>query len=301
MLPLRDADRVKVLSAVDRTGPRYRLRRVLSITASVGVLVLVPALHVVRMDVWGGEHWLLGERVSFITALKGFVVAMGVLYGGTFVSNMLFGRFFCGWGCPVGHVSRLGEEVAVRGKTRRQRVVQHALGALFVASFLAACMSWWVDPRVLVDGSPTARLVTLGILLALAGGGFCHAFFWQFTFCRSVCPIGIYYLYVTSRAPVGIAFDKASGACVNCHSCEKVCPVDLDPRTFGDESAFHVDDENRVGRNNDAECLRCGDCVEACRMIFAKKKGILPPLRLGRILRSSKKAASKAERAGMDV
>lgn len=301
MLPLRDADRVKVLSAVDRTGPRYRLRRIASISASLGILVAVPQLHLVRMDVWGGEHWLLGERVSFITALKGFMVAMGCLYGITFLSNMIFGRFFCGWGCPVGHVSRLGEEVSVRGKTRGKRVMQHVLGALFVASFLAAIMSWWVDPRVLIDGSSAARWTSIGVFLALSAGGFCHAFFWQFTFCRTTCPVGIYYRFVTSRAPVGIAFDKASGNCVNCRSCEKVCPVDLDPKTFGDATAFDVDAENRVSRNNDAECLRCGDCVEACRMIFAKKKGILPPLRLGRIFRRERKASPPQQPTAIDV
>jgi NAD-dependent dihydropyrimidine dehydrogenase PreA subunit len=36
----------------------------------------------------------------------------------------------------------------------------------------------------------------------------------------------------------------------------------------------------------DAECIRCGDCVEACRMIFKGRPGEVPPLRFGRVDRS---------------
>lgn len=282
MLPLRDADRVKVLSAVARTGAFYRTRRVAAITASLAILVVIPLTELVRLDLWGGQHRLLGEAVDAVTGVKGFVVAMGVLYSFTFITNMLVGRFFCGWGCPVGYVSRVGEEVRVRGgKTRFGKIRQHVLGAGFVGTFVAAIMLWWVDPRVLLDGSAQARWTTLGIFVGLSAGGFLHAFYWQFAFCRNVCPVGVYYRFVTSRAPVGIVFDKLRNVCIECGSCERVCPVDLDPKTFGEEDAFAVDSEGAVARDNDAECLRCGDCVEACSMVFSKKPGLPAPLRFG--------------------
>jgi ferredoxin-type protein NapH len=278
MLPLKADDRVRVLSAVARKGASYQIMRIAVITASLAILVLTPILGIVRIDLWRHEHVLLGERVGIVSALQGFVVVLAVLYGVTFLTNMVVGRFFCGWGCPVGYVSRLGEEVAI-SKGRRRRVFAHLAGAGFVMTFVAAIMSWWVDPRVLIEGTPFAKGVTLGVFGVLWAGGFLHAFWWRFGFCVSVCPIGLYYRYVTSKAPVGILFSNVPTACIECGACEKVCPVDLDPKNLGATVAEGEGGE----RYGDAECLRCGDCVEACRLVFAKDHSATPPLRFGRV------------------
>ncbi len=283
MLLLRDDDRVRILAAVARRGPRYQILRIVVITLSLLILLAVPLLHVARVDLWGGEHWLLFERVPLITALKGVVAAIGILWGVTFTTNVVVGRFFCGWGCPVGYVSRLGEDVDLAKKSRPRRFLQHLAGAGFVATFIAAVMLWWVDPAVLVHGSWTARLVTLGVFLALCLGGFAHAFVWRFGFCLHACPIGLYYRYVTSRAPIGIVFSNEPSPCIECGVCEKVCPVDLDPKRLGEELPSLSGDAEGGTRYGDAECIRCGDCIEGCGMVFAPRKGETPPLRFGRV------------------
>jgi polyferredoxin len=291
LLQLKTAGaRERVLAGIWKKGARYKRRRIVVITLSLAVLVAVPLTGLARVDLWGGNHLLLGERATFVDALKGVVVSIASLWGTTFVVNTIVGRFFCGWGCPVGYVSRLGEEVD-REKERRRRVVQHLLGAGFVGTFVGAVMLWWVDPRVLVDGSWTARGVVLGVFMALSFGGFLHAFLWRFLFCLRVCPIGLYYRYVTSKAPVGIQFVEVPDPCIQCGACEKVCPVNLDPKRLGDGIAKEGETAGAAGRYGDAECLRCGDCVEACRMIFIGKPQVKPPLRFG----SSKKKDGAAD------
>lgn len=281
LLQLKNAARERVLAGIWKRGARYKRRRVVVITLSLAVLVAIPLTGLARVDLWAGHHLLLGERATFIGALKGVIVAIASLWGTTFVVNTIVGRFFCGWGCPVGYVSRLGEEVE-REKQRRRRVVQHLLGAGFVGTFVAAVMLWWVDPRVMVDGSWTARGVVFGVFLALSFGGFLHAFLWRFLFCLRVCPIGLYYRYVTSKAPVGIQFAEIPDPCIQCGACEKVCPVNLDPKRLGDVlTVVSTDPSDATARYGDAECLRCGDCVEACRMIFSTKPEVTPPLRFG--------------------
>ena len=280
MLPLKKSDRVRLLSAVAHRGAQFKIVRTLVITASLLILLAVPLLGIVRVDLWGGRHLVLGEEVGMVDALKGFIIAMAFLYGATFISNMLVGRFFCGWGCPVGFVSRFGEDVA-RKKSRWSRAGSHVAGAGFVATFVAAVILWWVDPRVIIDGSWTARVVTLGVFLVMAIGGFLHAFVWRFGFCLNVCPIGLYYRYVTSHAPVGIVFNEIPNPCIECGSCEAICPVALDPKHLGREVAAPSDADAEPVRYGDAECIRCGDCIEACRMIFSKRPGEVPPLRFG--------------------
>lgn len=287
MLPLRDEDRVRILTAVARKGPPYAARRVVVITLSLAILLAVPLLGLARVDVWGGAHRLLGRPATAVEGLQGIVVALGVIYGVTFVTNTFFGRFFCGWGCPVGYVSRLGEDVDLRKRSLPRWILSHAAGAGFVATFVAAVMLWWVDPRVLLDGSWTARAWTLGVFAILTVGGFLHAFVWRFGFCLHACPIGLYYRYVTSRPAVGIVFSEDPDPCVQCGACTKVCPVDLDPRDLGKgippkPGEFAPGEEALAEeRYGDAECLRCGDCVEACRMVFLVRPSQTAPLRFG--------------------
>ena len=287
MLPLNEEQRVRILAAVWRKGTSYYVRRVVVITLSLIILLAVPLSGLMRLDLWAGNHMLLGERVDLITGIKGLVVAIGGLWGITFTTNVVVGRFFCGWGCPVGYVSRLGEEVDLKKKSRSRWLLSHLAGAGFVATFIASIMLWWVDPMVMVDGSWTARAVVVATFLVLCFGGFLHAFQWRFGFCVNVCPIGLYYRYVTSRSPIGIQFEEKPDPCIECAACEKICPVDLDPKSLGElVQGAHGEHDAEAGayRYGDAECIRCGDCVEACRMIFLPRKGQVPPLRFGRII-----------------
>ena len=280
MLPLSEKDRVRILSAVARKGARYQVLRVLVITMSLCILLAVPLTGLAQVDLWGGHHWLLFERVDFFTALKGVVVAIGVLWGITFTTNVIVGRFFCGWGCPVGYVSRLGEDVELAKKEPVSHLVQHLAGAGFVATFIASIMLWWVDPMVMVDGSWTARGVTAAIFLVFSFGGLGHAFLWRFGFCLNVCPIGLYYRYVTSKAPIGVVFSEKPSPCIECGVCEKVCPVILDPKRLSEELPS-LEGEGGATRYGDAECIRCGDCIEGCELVYANREGETAPLRWG--------------------
>ena len=285
-LKLRDPDRVRILTAVATRGAAYQLRRVVVITLSQILLLAVPILGIARVDLWDGRHVLLGESVGFTVALRGVVIAIAALWGTTFATNILVGRFFCGWGCPVGYVSRLGEDVDLRRRRGRDAkwLFSHAAGAAFVAVFVGAMMSWWVDPAVMLEGSGQARLVTGATFAVLSVGGFLHAFRWRFGFCKSACPIGLYYRFVTSRTPIGIVFSNEPSPCIECGACEKICPVDLDPKALGQPlPAGAVDQPEGGDLYGDAECIRCGDCIEACRMIFKGRKGETPPLRFGRV------------------
>ncbi len=297
MLPLNEKDRVRILSAVAKRGPRYQILRVVVITISLLILLAVPLTGLAQVDLWGGSHWLLFERVDFFAALKGVIVAIGILWGITFTTNVIVGRFFCGWGCPVGYVSRLGEDVQLAKKNRVTWLLQHAAGAGFVGTFIASVMLWWVDPMVVIDGSNTARLVTLGIFLVLAFGGLGHAFLWRFGFCLNVCPIGLYYRYVTSQAPVGIVFSEKPSPCIECGVCEKVCPVVIDPKRLGEELPALDGDPDGATRYGDAECIRCGDCIEGCDLVYATREGETPPLRWGFVKDRTEPPAPKTRSA----
>ncbi len=306
MLRVHDDDRMRILTAVATRGARYQIARVVVITLSLAILVIIPTLGLVRLDLWDGRHVLFGDRVPFLIGLRGVVIGIAALWGVTFATNVVVGRFFCGWGCPVGYVSRLGEDVT---RTRRRGfrgrakwLAQHAAGAGFVGTFVAAIMLWWVDPHVLIEGTLQAKAIVVGIWLLACIGGFFHAFVWRFLFCKTACPIGLYYRFVTSSTPIGITFNETPSPCIECGACEKICPVDLDPKKLG-RPADELGTANvpamrgdvvEAGEDlyGDAECIRCGDCIEACHMIFKGRPGETPPLRFGRPANVPTKTAS---------
>lgn len=277
-------NRLKVLKMLALRPHRYRLLRFVSMSFSLAVLAGVPLTGLARVDLWGGEHYLLFEKAQLKPALAGVIIGIGAMYVVTFLSNVVAGRLFCGWGCPVGQVSRFGELVDTPGMKRGAKVKAHVIGALFSALFVVSVLAWWVDLRMLIEGSPRALAVGWGLVAFGVAGAYAHARWWRWEFCKSACPIGWYYSFVAPASYFGIHFRNQEKSCIECDACDNVCPVDLKPR----ELAEAVTDRRGIsiadapGFNH---CLECGDCVDACeRMIELRTPENFPhlvPLRMG--------------------
>ncbi len=285
-MPSAIQPRIKLLrmlhspSRGSRRGHRYDALRTLSMTVSLGILVAVPLSGLARVDFWAGAHRLLFEPVALKPGLAGVIIGIGMMYVVTFLSNVVAGRMFCGWGCPVGQMSRLGEAVEVPGLSLRERLIGHAKGAAFSAVFVLAMLAWWVDLRVLWLGSPRALAWSWGVLAVGSLLVFLHARFWRWEFCKTTCPIGLYYSFVSPAKWFGIHFRNEQHTCIECDACDKICPVDLTPRdlTVPASPRGGLAIMDAPGRNH---CLECGDCVRACETMVALKGKSPAPLELG--------------------
>lgn len=276
--------RLKVLKLVDVAPNRYRRRRVVSQALTLTALIGVPLMGIARVDLWGGGHLLLGSPATFKQALGGVIVGIAAMYVVTFLSNLCAGRLFCGWGCPVGQVSRFGERIDMPGLSGRKKLIVYLEGAAYSVAFVVSVMCWWVDPAVFVRGSPRAIGVAGVVLAAGVVGAMVHGFYWRWSFCKDACPIGLYYSFVSPARYFGVHFRNAERACVECDACDHVCPVGLTPRDL----TSPITDRRGVslmdapGHNH---CLECGDCVIACeRMVSLASKrsgGKAAPLKLG--------------------
>jgi ferredoxin-type protein NapH len=284
MPPTSDArtSRVRLLAKVLGTSHRYGKLRAFTLSVSIIALFAVPLGGLARFDVWGGDHWALGEPASPPKAFFAVLAGIVAFYGVTFVVNIFLGRLFCGWGCPIGELSRLGDALAaqrtpVRGFRDRLRS-PWIRGGIFSTLLSASVLAWWVSPRVFVDGSAAEILSTLGVLAALVGATYLHARYWRWRFCRQVCPIGLYYSVVTSKRTYGIAFHDELGTCKDCDLCAQVCPALLDPRHL-DSVRTDVGGLAVEGLPASSHCLRCGDCVRTCEWVFRKEPAQNCPLR----------------------
>lgn len=270
--------RLKLLRALRRSSHRYTQLRALGMTFSIGCLLAVPLSGLARVDVWRGRHYALGEPTSLKVAMAAVIVAISAMYVVTFLSNVVAGRLFCGWGCPVGQVSRFGEVLDTPRLDRRTRWRGHLQGALFSFAFVVSIAAWWVDLRVFVEGSPRALAWAWSALVLATAWSYAHGRWWRWGFCKSACPIGLYYSFVSPAHWYGVNFRNQHDTCIECNACDNVCPVDLRPRELMTPipARAGISIQDAPGRNH---CLECGDCVRACEwMIEVKGRGPVPLL-----------------------
>ena len=109
-----------------------------------------------------------------------------------------------------------------------------------------------------------------GLVAAGVAAAWGHGRYWRWKFCMQVCPIGLYYSFVSTAKWFGIHFRNQVGSCIECDACDHVCPVDLKPRDLltplPARGGLSIPDA--PGRNH---CLECGDCVRACEFMIAKR------------------------------
>ena len=249
-------------------------------SVTLGVLIGVPFSGLARVDLWGGQHALLFEPATFKHGLAGVILGIGALYVVTFLVNVVGGRLFCGWGCPVGQVSRFGEAVDTPGLSSAERWRARLEGAAFSGALVLSAMAWWVDLRVLWLGSARDLAIAWGVLLVTIGLTYAHGRYWRWHFCMSTCPIGLYYSFVSPARWFGVHFRNQEETCIHCDACDHVCPVDLEPRKLMDPSGPRpgLSIAEAPGRNH---CLECGDCVVACEWMIDLRGKEPVPLELG--------------------
>ena len=65
-------------------------------------------------------------------------------------------------------------------------------------------------------------------------------------FCRFICPLGAIYGIFN---PISLyRFEIAEDKCIKCNRCTKTCKLDIEV----------------YKTPNSVECIRCGDCINAC-------------------------------------
>lgn len=176
------------------------------------------------------------------------------------------GRWVCGWLCPFGLIQEL---LAKLTKRKFKLPARLALIKYPVLVLTVALPVSWLNEGL---GSPyyckyicPAGTLEAGLplvvgnpeLAALAGS----LFLWKFIllvlftissliifrpFCRTLCPLGAFYGLFNNISLWKI--HRNVHACLNCGSCNKACPVDIDV----------------VDNPNSSECIRCLRCRDAC-------------------------------------
>jgi ferredoxin-type protein NapH len=256
-----------ILRATGKRRHRYRLLRGFTQTITIAILLVVPALAIARVDLLLGDHLAWRTRgAPLLDALVAVGVSIFSFYLLTFLVNLVAGRMFCGWGCPVGQLNRLADTFVAQNKLRG-RLLWGGIFLGFAMALAGAVGLWWASPAAFVS-APAVAGIAWGGVVALGASAVLFARVIGWSFCKKVCPIGLYYSVVQQKRPIGIQFDASK--CQDEGACVRACPVGLDARDLVqlqyDIGGFAIDG---LAQNN--HCLRCGACVEACEIVTSKQ------------------------------
>jgi len=205
------------------------------------------------------QFFLTGFKSSVSLYITGFLMTAGVV----------FGRFICGYVCPMG----LLQDLLYRIKTpklvlrlRFSRYIKYIILAVFVAllpvianEFFGLGQPWfckYICPSGTIFGALPLLLVNnflRGLIgaqfilkLIIAIGIVLTAVFIFRIYCRVLCPLGAIYALFNKISILRMDCDREK--CRSCGNCSRECQLTLTPAV----------------QPNDPECVRCGKCVTAC-------------------------------------
>ena len=233
----------------------------------------------ILIDIAHRSFFVFGQTFNAQDVWLFFFVITGVGFT-LYVVSALFGRVWCGYGCPhtvfldgvYRRVERWFDGDAVKRKrlaaapwsadkvVRRggKWVVYLGLSFLLAHTFL----SYFMPARVVwaaVTGPPSAHPFAFGFVVFFTAITYANFAWFREQLCIVICPYGrlqgvlydadtIQVGYDASRGePRGKYTESGIGDCIDCQRCVAVCPTGIDIRN-----------------GTQLECVGCANCIDAC-------------------------------------
>ena len=273
------------------TGAFWQRRRVVAYILIV-VFLIIPHLRMngkplILLDLTQRKFTLFGYTFLPTDTLL-LSLLMVSAFASIFFVTALFGRVWCGWGCPQSlfmefvyrPIDRLFEGTRGKGgipsksmpawkywlRAGLYLVICLFLAHTFLAYFIGVeRLSVWITQSPFEHPKPfLVMAVTVGLMM------FDFLYFREQT-CLIVCPYGRFQSVMLDRRSLIVSYDPnrgeprgkkskvvdptgpAKGDCVDCHMCVQVCPTGIDIRN-----------------GLQMECLHCAQCIDACDSVMQK-------------------------------
>ena len=170
---------------------------------------------------------------------------MGLIFL-SIITAAFFGRFYCGWICPINTVMRpfiwMGKKFGLQRK-HVPKVLKSGKIRIAVFSFFLVGLGYTIYTITQGGKFPLPLII---IPMGVITGFFINERSWH----RYLCPWGVLFS-ITARFSKRTI--KAENGCLSCSVCERICPGE----------AIKVE-KNKKASIDQTHCLLCMDCTTAC-------------------------------------
>ena len=264
-------------------GAKWKKRRVVG-WLLIAIFVTLPHLYLdgkqlFFLNVAQGEFTFFGQTFqrtdTVLLALLLITVGLSI-----FFITAMFGRVWCGWGCPQtvymefvfrpiqrmfdGKPGRKGLGSRFGGLPKGPRVVLRWAVVLAVCFFLAnTFLSYFVGSRQLLEwitSSPAAHPVGFAIVVGVTAMMLFDFGFFREQLCIVACPYGRMQSVLLDRNSLIVGYDRKRGEPRGFRKGKKASPPagDLSLKVLS-EGGTAVAEAPEHG-----DCVDCGNCVKVC-------------------------------------
>ena len=278
------------------TGAWWTRRRAVGYSL-IAFFVALPHLRwmgkpLILLDVPRREFTLLGNTFLPTDTLI-LMLLLGSAVIAIFLFSALFGRVWCGWGCPqtvyMEFVFRPIERLLEGGRSGSlamdkangvmspRRILKYliyipislVLAHTFLAYFVGTdTLQQWVQLSPYEHPTPFLVMAVTTLLIFIDFGWF------REQTCLIACPYGRWQAALIDKRSLIVAYDAVrgeprragsnrenAGDCVSCNACVVTCPTGIDIRN-----------------GLQMECVHCTQCIDACDHVMValhKPKGLI--------------------------
>lgn len=265
-------------------GRFFRQRKVLAwllITLFVGLpFVRVGGQPAVLLDVVHRKFTFFGTTLLATDTLL-LMLFMLAIFLTVFLLTALFGRVWCGWGCPqtvymefvFRPIERWLEGVNGKRATPLRRAVKYAIFGVLAVVVANVFLAWFVGVDALsswVLHAPSRHPAGFAIVAVTSTLAFLDFAWFREQMCVVACPYARLQSVLVDRRSLIVAYDVKRGEprgklvkvpaaelsigdCVDCLACVRTCPTGVDIR-----------------EGLQLECIACTQCIDACDAVMDK-------------------------------
>lgn len=247
-------------------------------------IVIIPIFGLFRIDVGNATLVVLGKQVWVSEVGLTFVFWLMVV-SAYYIIAMLYGRVFCGWGCPQNIWGEVADEFMFRifgfGTIREKKsnlftkeplkgAARYILFAGMILFLLTmGVLAWLVIGSYFIPFPQMLSFLTHPNLIVywtifIVTGLISLFFFLGHWWCKIACPAGMVPFLVWNRKTMSLRFDDdRKSECEKCNLCFAACTMQINVKdAAGDSKRF---------------CINCGACSDICNQHLEPhgKKGLL--------------------------
>ena len=236
------------------------------------IYILWPATYPLKGLLSAEIFFKIDPLVMVFTSICRKVILPGMVFSLAMLAfTLVFGRFFCGWACPLGTAIDLAGCLRKKNTSEKDAANKfirlpkfYILAAIALFALLGFQLAWVFDPIAIMARFISLNLIPSAVFLTEGSFGInaryfshsgiifayflavcCLALIKKRLWCRCLCPLGAFY----SLFAKGALMRRTVERCADCGICKSQCRMGA----IKDDSGYVK-----------GECILCMDCLYDC-------------------------------------